>query len=1455
MKKHIHPCSEKTPWFRQTGPSTPYAIALALALALGHVAAFAQISIPNAGFTYTQDFNTLAASGTSTAVPAGWAFFETSNVFGGANMIYRAGDASGPYLLVTYDTYSFGATGDSDRAFGSVTSTNQDSMNSTIGACFTNNTGSIITSMTVTYTGETWRVSSQNRQDGLVFQYNQNTTAINGAGTWTLFSGLDYYNPGSPTPARGSVQHSALITATISGLNIAPGNTFCFRWLDIDAIPSVPNQNLEDALGIDDFSLSNIVVCNPPTISLPSVTQPTCATPTGTIVVNATGIGPLEYSINNGSSWQSTNTYSGQAPGNYNIKVRLQANPTCEATYGSNPVMLNPPFTASTTSDTWTGCVSTDWAVAGNWADGSVPTAADDVTIPNVANDPVIMGGTAALARSVLVQAGAVLTLNTMGSLTINNSAVHGLDNYGTVDNNGSIILGNTTAIGAIGIVHRNGGTFNNKPDGIIQIDRTLGAQAFYSNGLVNNEGAVEIGSNAAVSSEGIRLEGNTFNNKPAGSIKIDQTGSHAIRLVNTGTILNNEALIEIGNQSDVRGNGIRIGSGCTFNNMAGGHIRVNRIGIYDIEGIPCLINFGTFTNDANIAVGNDVLLYGQDGILNAGSFSNSSTGIISIEKPWGNGIWNFSGNFQNAGKITIKNIFYFEDGDFSTGILSTAAFTNQAGAEIHIDQVASGIISTRAFTNAGLIRMGENAPLTGSGIANVQGANAVFNNNEGGDISIKQTAADGIQNEANSTFNNNACATLTVFDNLNNTGTFTNTGLFTVNTTQTHTNSALTNNGLIAYPQGNLIPNVTNNEIIIAPTTANACDVISPAFGLGSPVDFTIMGIFTDEAATMPAGTYITASNTFTPTTFLSESTYTFYVKVMDGSGGCTRIVPWQLTTQNCCPAGNVLYVNANASGANNGSSWTDAFTDLQSALGSTCPNITEIWVAAGTYKPTSGTDRNISFVMKNGVAIYGGFSGNGTETLLSQRNWTTNVTILSGDIGTVGNNSDNTDHIILNNNNGLTNSAVLDGFTITGGNAISGYGGGMYNSNASPTVANCTFAQNSASFTGGAVYQTGTYNSSFTGCRFDANSAPFGGALSNSGFAPSAGTTRLTNCYFTNNTATNGGGAINNGFSNTTGTSLCIFTNCTFLNNTCHNGSTIGTGGAYQSQFVGFNADFINCDFNGNKALGTADDGGGAIMIYAGAVTLVNSTIANSQSATNGGAVNVYNSNGSVVIKNSILWNNAASIANSIYNGNGGSANAEYSLLQESACPPNTTCGAGMIYNNNPLFVSAADLRLQACSPAINKGSNAAIPGTLTTDLDGNPRTFGGTVDMGAYELQVAPTPIVPVCQNQTVLLNDMGMATFSPALLSNGTTGCGTLLYTVGGQSTLNFTCADTAAPIPVTLTVTDDRGITATCSATITVVDNTTPTITCPATQTLTLGANCTATLPNYTSLAT
>ncbi|MBK9492018.1 MAG: hypothetical protein IPO07_26860 [Haliscomenobacter sp.] len=102
------------------------------------------------------------------------------------------------------------------------------------------------------------------------------------------------------------------------------------------------------------------------TLNDPTVTQPTCALPTGTIVVNATSSGIMEYSVDNGANWQSSATFGGLAPGNYNIKVRLVPTPACEVVYTSNPVMLINPFSVTTT-DTWTGCVSTDWAVAGNW--------------------------------------------------------------------------------------------------------------------------------------------------------------------------------------------------------------------------------------------------------------------------------------------------------------------------------------------------------------------------------------------------------------------------------------------------------------------------------------------------------------------------------------------------------------------------------------------------------------------------------------------------------------------------------------------------------------------------------------------------------------------------------------------------------------------------------------------------------------------------------------------------------------------------------------------------------------------------------------------------------------------------------------------------------------------------------------------------------------------------------
>ena len=94
-----------------------------------------------------------------------------------------------------------------------------------------------------------------------------------------------------------------------------------------------------------------------------------------------------------------------------------------------------------------------------------------------------------------------------------------------------------------------------------------------------------------------------------------------------------------------------------------------------------------------------------------------------------------------------------------------------------------------------------------------------------------------------------------------------------------------------------------------------------------------------------------------------------------------------------------SIIYVDADAGdGEETGASWNDAYTDLQDAL-AVAGASDQIWVAEGTYVPTSTEDRAISFVINNGVKVYGGFVGN--ETAVWQRDIDENKTILSGNIG----------------------------------------------------------------------------------------------------------------------------------------------------------------------------------------------------------------------------------------------------------------------------------------------------------------------------------------------------------------------------------------------------------------------------------------------------------------------
>ncbi|MBN1362903.1 MAG: hypothetical protein JW993_20055 [Sedimentisphaerales bacterium] len=287
-------------------------------------------------------------------------------------------------------------------------------------------------------------------------------------------------------------------------------------------------------------------------------------------------------------------------------------------------------------------------------------------------------------------------------------------------------------------------------------------------------------------------------------------------------------------------------------------------------------------------------------------------------------------------------------------------------------------------------------------------------------------------------------------------------------------------------------------------------------------------------------------------------------------------------------------VYVDADAQGLNNGSSWDDAFRCLQDALIRTHPR-SEIRVAEGTYFPDVGAavtvnDRTATFQLKNGLVMKGGYAGSGAVDG-EVRDPRLFETILSGQIGAADPN-DNSYHVITARS--VRSAAVLDGFTITGGiaNGNESYssGGGVYVEGGSPTIANCIVQDNAAADEGGGMF---SHNASpvMSTCTFHANAAPNhrGGGISVVGGSPS-----LVACVFTQNSATWAGGLY-----------------CTSSKPT-----------------------LVNCRFSANQARY-----GGAMRCHFSDARLTNCTLSGNQ-ASIGGAI--YNSGGNSTLVNCILWGN---------------------------------------------------------------------------------------------------------------------------------------------------------------------------------------------------------------------
>jgi hypothetical protein len=256
------------------------------------------------------------------------------------------------------------------------------------------------------------------------------------------------------------------------------------------------------------------------------------------------------------------------------------------------------------------------------------------------------------------------------------------------------------------------------------------------------------------------------------------------------------------------------------------------------------------------------------------------------------------------------------------------------------------------------------------------------------------------------------------------------------------------------------------------------------------------------------------------------------------------------------------ILYVNvANTNPTQDGTTWAKAFSDLQTGL-TTAGGITgtpvEVWVAKGTYKPTTTITRTIYFNIPSGVKVYGGFVG--TETIITQRDFKTNASILSGDIGTQNLETDNSYHVVVFD--GSTNATALDGFTVTGGyanfdprrvflapntNTVSKVtietGGGIAIQNAgNPMISNCTVIKNSAVF-GGGLFVSDASIPTVISCKIMGNQAGFGSGV----YFQDGSNAIVNNTLIAGN---RGIGAVYNNTSNP------ILTNCTISGNGGYNG-----------------------------------------------------------------------------------------------------------------------------------------------------------------------------------------------------------------------------------------------------------------------------------------------------------
>lgn len=419
-----------------------------------------------------------------------------------------------------------------------------------------------------------------------------------------------------------------------------------------------------------------------------------------------------------------------------------------------------------------------------------------------------------------------------------------------------------------------------------------------------------------------------------------------------------------------------------------------------------------------------------------------------------------------------------------------------------------------------------------------------------------------------------------------------------------------------------------------------------------------------------------------------LSEDGTKLYIAYMDSNK--VSVMSYAITLPL-----STIYVDKNASGLNNGTSWANAFTTIQPAIDISTPGLSKIWVSKGTY--TTGTSRTDTYLITDLIKMYGGF--NGTETDISQRNPKVNNTILSGDLNNDDNaiitnvettRQDNAYHVITLKGD-FGSGTIIDGFTITGGNA----NGSLSN--------NCATSDplQYAHDRGAAIYANPdnpnrSVNALFNNCIIEKNSSTQIAVFST--FSPCGASGTFSDIDFEN----------------------CIIRDNYSVES---NNLSYGASGTYSNNRHG---SLINCLIYNNESVNAASvvrlsaaGGNGAAC----RVDIINTTITKNISGIN---KTVTTSNVSYCkIQNSIIYNNGGFQPIDITGNTPSSSN---NIIQGAQLGGNPS---------DPKFVDADNnFRLQGTSPAINAGDNSFLPSNITLDISGEARIFNTTIDMGAYE-----------------------------------------------------------------------------------------------------------------------